>query len=152
MLLLRQTLLLSVAAFLLACPTSVGSQTSTPMNDHPAVRQVVERFADAVEARDLTALDQLLHPEFRVIATRFPDPETTSILPRKVYLSMIESEKIGGDPYDVVVHGITATDQNATVTATFGGAASDMLLTLLLTQNSEGTWEIISDFPVIRKG
>ena len=135
----------------LACTSSgvTSQQSNKDMND-PAVTAVVEQFADAVETRDLAALEPLLHPEFRVMATRYPTPDKTSILPRAGYLDLLSTAKIGGDAYTVDYQTVDVTAQNATVLAKFDSPKHLMTLTLLLTQTDAGNWQIISDFPVIQ--
>ena len=145
------TAALAFPLFLTCTSSAVTSQNAAPsMFDNPDVRAVVNQFAQAVESQDVAALEQLLHDEFRVIATRYPNAETTSILPRAAYIGAVGAKKLGGSPYQVEFKHISVTQQNATVDAVFKGEKSDMLLTLLLTQDAAGTWKIISDFPIIQ--
>ena len=149
-LLTNTTAILAFLLFLACSSGQVTSQKSSDQMNDPAVTVVVESFADAVEARDVATLEKILHPEFRVMATRYPTPDKTSILPRAVYLSLLSSEKIGGDAYTVAYHKVDVTAQNATVLAVFDSDKHTMTLTLLLTQNDAGAWTIISDFPIIQ--
>ena len=135
--------------FLFGCTATNTAQSANLPAMNEQITAVVEAFALAAEQHDVAAFETILHPEFRVIATRYPNPETTSILPRAVYLQLIGGGKIGGEAYDVTVHSVNETKHNATVIATLTGEKTTMDVTLLLTQDAKGAWSIISDFPII---
>jgi len=123
-------LLMSIMSltFLMYSFTNYTSETAMSIQ----VKDKVMEFATAIELRDATQLDHLLHKDFRVVANQYPTKDKLSILPKEVYLSLIKSEKIGGTKYDVKFDYVSVEDHSATVIAKFKGQKSNMYLTLLL--------------------
>ena len=124
--------------------------TKSINNMEDQVKEQVHLFAKAIAKQNVEQLDKLLHEKFRVVANQYPKPEATSILDKSLYLSMIGSKKIGGHAYEVSFQEVHVQDHTATVIATFGGAQSNMYLTLLMVQSAAGDWQIVSDLPVIK--
>lgn len=137
--------LLFCITLLSAC--SGFSQTSEPMED--AVKQAINDFEDATAQRDVTALENLLHSNFRVMANRFRSGEGTTLIPRDAYLGMMKAEKIGGNAYEVSFENVTVYQHTATAEVTFAGSDSNMHLFLFLVQDDNDDWKIISDLPVV---
>ena len=123
------------------------SQTSQPMED--AIRQIINDFEDATAQRDIAALESLLHPEFRVMANRFRGGPGTTLIPRDAYLGMMKAEKIGGTAYEVSFESVTIYEHTAAAEVSFIGSDSNMHLFLLLVQDDDNAWKIISDLPLI---
>ena len=115
-----------------------------------AIKDVVNQFQQAVATRDVQSLETLLHPDFRVMANRFRGGEGMTLLPRETYLGMMKAEKIGGTAYDVQVLNVSVHDHTAAAEVHFSSPAeANMHLYLLLAQDSNDRWQIISDLPVI---
>lgn len=106
-----------------------------------APTDAVDTFVRAGDARDVSALETVLHPDFRVVAQM---PDGVSVLPRATYLSLIQGGKIGGVPrtadYDVVMH----QGDLATVKGTLDSAAAHFDCTWTLAKG-EGGWTVIQD-------
>jgi len=114
------------------------------------VKKIVLEFSEAIAKQDVTALDVLLHQEFRVIANQYPKPEATTILPKTVYSKMMGDKNIGGSAYEVEFQHVHVDGHTATVIASFKGEKANMDLTLLLTQSKTGAWQIVTDLPIIK--
>jgi len=113
------------------------------------IKDKVIEFAQAIEHRDINQLDKLLHKDFRVVANQYPTKEKLSILSKEVYLSLMQSEKIGGAKYEVRFDYVSVEDHSATVIVHFKGEKSNMYLTLLLIE-SVNEWKIIEDMTYIK--
>lgn len=135
-------LIVSILIFSFTYPTP-NSAMSIQVKD-----RVID-FAKAIEKRDITSLKELLHKDFRVVANQYPNAATTSILPKTVYLSLIEGKKIGGEKYEVIFDYVHIEDHSATVITKFEGKKSTMYLTLLLI-NMNDKWQIIEDMAIIK--
>lgn len=121
---------------------------TTVAND--PVKNCVTKFAAAIAQRDTDALDTLLHPEFRVIANRFPTADKTTLLDKRTYLQLLTSGKIGGETYEVEFGTIDFQEHVATVITIFRGPKTTMQTTLLLVLDTNGDWRIISDLALIQ--
>jgi hypothetical protein len=62
---------------------------------HEESTVLLEKFAAATEKRDVSALQSMLHPAFRVVFTVSGTGETT-LLDRDTWLGMLAEGKIGG--------------------------------------------------------
>lgn len=113
------------------------------------IKDKVRLFAKAIENRDVAQLDVLLHNDFRVVANQYPTDDKLAILTKEVYISLIKSEKIGGNKYDVKFDYVSVEDHSATAIVKFEGEKSNMYLTLLLVE-SENEWKIIEDMAVMK--
>lgn len=81
-----------------------------------AATQVIEAFARAADRRDVAALEQVLHPSFRVLFTVDTTKAPTQ-LDRAQFLGMVRDGKIGGADRQVLVSGFAATDRFASASA-----------------------------------
>lgn len=113
-----------------------------------AIKDQVQDFATAIEKRDLSSLEQLLHQDFRVLANQYPTVDKLTILSKESYLGLMKAEKIGGEHYEVSIQQITAKTHSATAVAKFKGKASTMYVTLLFVQQ-ENAWKLIEDMAVM---
>jgi Putative lumazine-binding len=81
-----------------------------------AATQVIEDFARAADRRDVAALEQVLHPSFRVMFT-LDAAKPPTLLDRAQFLGMVRDGKIGGADRQVVVSGFATTDRFASASA-----------------------------------
>ncbi len=138
----------AIALLLMSCYAFTPHTKDSTMNN--VIQEKVQQFATATAQHDVKTLQQLLNPEFRAIVNQYPKPEQTTLLPKKVYLDMIGSKKIGGKMYTVRIDQIVIKEHSATAIATFKGKNSNMHVTLLLVQDLAGVWTIISDMALIQ--
>ncbi len=130
--------------------TASYGQSSNQKPMKKAIEKVVYDFHQATAERDIAQLEVLLHPEFRVMANRFRGGDGTTLIPREAYLGMMKAEKIGGTAYDVKVTSVAVNEHTAAVEVDFmSKEEASMHLFLLLVQNSNNEWQIISDLPLV---
>lgn len=90
----------SLAPLLLfaACTTTMASSASGGDSDPTAeeVKRVAQTFFEAADNHQLSTLDDILHPEFRLVVTR-PDmgPQT---LDKREFMALMMTRIIGGKP------------------------------------------------------
>jgi Putative lumazine-binding len=92
------------------------SAIGAPQARQAAATQVIEAFARAADRRDVAALEQVLHPAFRVMFTLDPGKAPTQ-LDRAQFLGMVREGKIGGADRQVVVSGVATADRFASASA-----------------------------------
>ena len=138
------------SVLLLVLSTTSYGQSSKNKPMEKEIKEVINSFQQAVATRDIQSLETLLHPDFRVMANRFRGGEGITLLPRETYLSMMKAEKIGGTAYDVKVVSVSVNDHTASAEVNFASQPeADMHLFLLLVQDSNDAWQIISDLPIV---
>ena len=138
---------LSILLVVISCSESI-SQNKNEMNE--SILETVQSFSQAIATRDIQSLDQLLHPEFRVVANRFNVSDQALVLSKPVYLQMMEDEKIGGTAYKLEIKASSTFQHTAQVQALFSTSEGpDMHVYLLLILNATDEWQIVSDVPVM---
>ena len=115
------------------------------------IKSVIETFVKAGETRNITMYEDILHPDFRVIANRYPSADKTSIISAESYIGLIKKEIIGGTPYNITFKNIDIIDHSATVNVTLKAEHGGQNVTFLLILDHENKWKIISDFAVQTK-
>ena len=106
--------------------------------------EAVEAFVAAGDRRDLPALEQILHEEFRVVA-RMPDG--ISFMPRALYLGLVRDEKIGGTPRQTTLGAVMPSGDLATVKGSLSSATADFDCTWTLAKTDAG-WQVVQDVVV----
>lgn len=109
------------------------------------IKNVIETFVKAGAERNVALYDDILHPDFRVIANRYPTPEKTSIISAEEYISLITKKVIGGTNYEVFFISLDITQHSATVIAHLKADKGGQMITFLLVQDPENNWKIITD-------
>jgi ketosteroid isomerase-like protein len=82
-----------------------------------ATEQIIQAFAQASDRSDAEALEQILHPDFRVVFTMKAGTSPTT-LSRAQYIQMVRDGKIGGKPRKVELSGFSSSNSFATTKAT----------------------------------
>lgn len=113
------------------------------------IKQTIETFARAGAERDLSALEEVLHSEFRVLANRFGGKEALTIITREQYLNMMEAGKIGGNEVSVRFDDISIHGHSAAAEVAFVSESVEMQLFILLLQDETNSWKIASDMAVV---
>jgi Putative lumazine-binding len=82
---------------------------ATPDTTGGAARPLIEAFADAADRRDVSALEGMLHPDFRVVFNQKAGGPATQ-LSRAQYLQLLRDGKIGGKPRAVTVLAVSGVE------------------------------------------
>lgn len=119
-------------------------------DDEAAVRAQVAAFAAAGDARDVPALEGLLHPDFRVAFTVKGKPGLT-VMSRAQYLGAAKAGKIGGDTRALTVERARIDGDLALVEGRLVGAKATFSATWTLARTAEG-WRLLQDAVVFAPG
>ena len=110
------------------------------------VVDAVEAFVRAGDGRDLEALEQVLHDDFRVVAQM---PSGVSVIDRASYLGLVRGEKIGGEAREQQVHAVMESGDLATVKGSLQSATAAFDCTWSLVK-VDGAWRVVQDLVVFR--
>ena len=111
------------------------------------VRQAVYTFVQSGDAQNVGALDQVLHPEFRVVF-QAKGSNDVSNMAREQFLEMFRQKKFGGDQRSVKIRKIDVQGNLAVVRARFQGRQAVFENTLTLVRGSNG-WQVIQDMAYV---
>jgi len=114
------------------------------------IEEAVTSIEKAAANRDTKQLTELLHKDYRVIANRFKGSENSVIISKETYLQMMKDKKIGGTSYDINFNDIKISGHTAIVDVLYSSeATSDMHKFLVLIQDENNEWKIVSDIPIV---
>lgn len=114
------------------------------------IKTLVLAFEKATAERNIKELNEILHPDYRVMANRFKGSAGTTLIPRAQYLKMLEGKQIGGTHYKTEFLHISVTQHTAMVEVFYKSeVTSDMHKYLFLVQNENDDWQVISDLPIV---
>ncbi|NJS36555.1 MAG: nuclear transport factor 2 family protein [Brachymonas sp.] len=114
----RATGLLVAAGLAAGAASSPLSAQTLPSSDptQGLAAQVIREFIAAGDQRDVNALENLLHPEFRILFATTAGATTTT-MPRAQYLQLLRDGKLGGKPRKLEVGAFVGTGGHAVGTA-----------------------------------
>ena len=134
---------------LLTGSLSCFSQTKNEeMKTEKTIKEVIRKFVSAGETRTISIYDEVLHPEFRVIANRYPSADKTSILTKETYVDLIQKEVIGGTKFKIEFEEVDVTNHSASAKVNLIADKGGQFVTFLLIQNDKNEWKIIADLAV----
>ncbi len=114
------------------------------------IKEVVFSIEKAAAKRDVKELEELLHKDYRVVANRFKGSKTTTILSKEVYIKMMKDMKIGGTSYNIIFSDIKINGHTSLVDLTYvSETTSDMHKYLVLIQDKNNQWKVVSDIPLV---
>ena len=107
-------LALAVPALFAQDKGNTAMQNTEPKTQ--ALQQMIHTFAQASDRREVTTLEAILHPAFRVVFTTQPGAAPT-LLDRAQYLQLMRDGKIGGADRKVTVSALSAGEGFASAAA-----------------------------------
>lgn len=114
------------------------------------IKETVMSIEKAAANRNNKQLKEFLHKDYRVIANRFKGSENTVIISKETYLQMMKDEKIGGTSYNISFNDVKTLGHTAIVDVLYSSeTASDMHKFLVLIQDKNNKWKIVSDIPIV---
>ena len=116
--------------------------------DQQAIEQVINQFVQAGDDRNVPRLETLLHPEHRIILSRFRGSTETAILSRATYLDMIGAGKLGGEKRTVSIQSIDALAHTASARVILE-TDKQRFRTVYLFVKTGDAWQLITDMPVL---
>lgn len=132
--------------FLLMLTAGAASAQKAPVAE---VTTLVHAFIQAGDDQDASALDGLLHAEYRVVMNQLFGGDDAVVLPRAAYLGKIKAKEFGGDTREVTVESVQLNGTHAVVRVLTKGQKLTMRSDLLWVQNAKGEWKLMSDTPTV---
>jgi hypothetical protein len=125
----------------------ITSTIPTNTQEEKVVIEAIQGFIQGADERDQSRLEQVLHPEFRVVANRLMGSNTLRIIDRSLYLQLIKEGKLGGDQRTVEIGYVHIVENNATARVKIKGKALTFQSLYHLVKTETGTWQLIEDLP-----
>lgn len=71
--------------------------------------------------------------------------ESVGIMDKSTYLEKIESKEYGGDKRELTIENVIVNGTSTSTKLSFKGEKTTFVSIILLIQNKEGKWKLISD-------
>lgn len=127
-----------------AAGVMMGGLTASAAGTDPELTAVTQSFCTAGDQQDASAMEKLLHPDFRTLFT-FGQAGEAAQLPRDQYIEMIRAKKFGGDARTVQIKSTERVSDNvAYVKASLVGKKATLHSLLILVRH-QGHWRIYQD-------
>ena len=139
--------------------SSVALLSMLDMNSHrnaesdvqTEVREVIELFVKAGDARNTEHLDVILHDHFRVVANQLMGSAAINIITKAQYLTLIREGKLGGDIRILDIQSLDVIGNNASAKVKITGKTLTFESFYHLIQNNKGHWQLVQDLPYATK-
>lgn len=127
----------------------VRSFAKTGADDKKAVEQAINAFVKAADNYDLSTLNKMLDPNFRIVMNQLFGSKDITIMDRATYLDKIKSKEFGGDSRSISFDLVHVEGQNASAVVTLKGAKMTFISQLHLVKDASGNWKVIEDIPTV---
>lgn len=118
--------------------------------DMKNIENVITEFSKAGDENNVEKLAGFLDNNYRIVMNRLFGSTEVSVMPKSVYLEKIKSKEFGGDPRALKIENIIINGTTASAKVTFTGSKMTFVSLIMLLQNEEGDWKLISDVPTIK--
>jgi Putative lumazine-binding len=134
---------------LLLCGGLMSTSCEGKSKEVPAVQQVIRLFAEAGDKQDVSSLEGLLDPSYRIVMNQLFGSAEVNVMDRSTYLGKIASKEFGGDKRTVKILSTDILGNTAVVKVVFAGEKLTFTSQIQLVKNAKGEWKLISDTPTM---
>lgn len=139
---------LSVIGVLCIAGSAMAQNQNVKMEKQ--VKEVLVQIEKAAAERNIAALQDLLHKDYRIVANRFSGTGGTTIINKDTYLAMMKDGKVGGTVYSVEFKEVFIFQHTAMAELVWHSEKTeDMHKYVLLVQDDADHWKLISDMPIM---
>lgn len=139
----------SIKSIAIVCILFSVMACSAQKNESKNIEKVIIEFSKAGDENDSKKLETYLDDNYRVVMNRLFGSKEISIMSKSVYLEKIRIKEYGGDKRELAIKNIVINGTTASAQVTFKGTKMTFISLILLIQDSEGNWKLISDMPII---
>lgn len=115
------------------------------------IEKVITAFSKAGDRNDSKMLEAYLDDNYRIVMNRLFGAETVSVMDKTTYLEKIKSKEYGGDKRVVTIENVVINGATASAKVTFKGSKMTFVSILVLIQDANGNWKLVSDVPILGK-
>lgn len=138
----------NLIAFMISIFSTLGCYAQT--TDVKDVTEVIKAFSKAGDNNDSKKLATYLDDNYRIVMNRLFGSESVSIMEKSTYLEKIKSKEYGGDKRELNIENVVINGTTASTKVSFKGEKMTFVSIIVLIQNKEGKWKLISDVPIVK--
>lgn len=114
------------------------------------IRQTIEKFIKGGDNRDISLLEQVLHPDYQNIQDGFFEKTGIFVISKEKYIGLVADKVFGGKPRSIVYHSLER--KNNISHAQVSLESSELRFSSHITcVREDGKWQVISNIPVIEQ-
>lgn len=140
----------SIKSIVLICSLVSILSCSAQKSEVNNIKEVITAFSNAGDNNDSKKLATYLDDNYRIVMNRLFASESVSIMDKSTYLGKIESKEYGGDKRELTIENVIVNGTTASTKVSFKGEKTTFVSIILLIQNKEGKWKLISDAPIVK--
>ncbi len=138
--------ILGIVLMVLLSIVSVNAQE--PMsNEKATIGALIGQYVQAGDDRNVDVFESILDSNFRIVVNGFRGQAGITIIDKSTYITLIESERIGGDTRTYTVEYIDVKENIATAKVVIEGTTVLFTSFYQFVKNEEGSWHLIGDMP-----
>jgi len=120
------------------------------MTTEEKIKQAITDFVRGGDNSDVTLLDKVLHPDFRVTNNGFMGKAGIFIIDKQTYLSNIEKGIFGGLPRKMIIEHMDFDGTIATVKLRLESLENHFLSYNSMVLDTDNEWKIINNLAVVK--
>lgn len=114
------------------------------------IETTIIEFSKAGDKNDSKKLEAYLDDNYRIVMNRLFGAESVSVMDKTTYLEKIKSKEYGGDKRELNIENVVINGTTASSKVTFKNSKTTFISIIVLIQNTEGAWKIVSDVPIVK--
>ncbi len=119
------------------------------MSQKENIRQAITNFVKGGDTSDVSLLEQVLHPDFRVTNNGFMGKPGITVIDRQTYLSNINAGIFGGLPRTMLIESIDENGKIAMVKLRLESAENYFVSYNAMVLDTDDTWKLIHNMAVV---
>lgn len=134
----------------LICLLFSGMLSMAQKSEMKNIETTIIKFAKAGDENNAENLATYLDDNYRIVMNRLFGSAEVSIMPKSLYLEKIASKEFGGDKRTLTIENMLVNGTSACAKVTFKSAKMTSVSIIVLIQDANGKWKLISDVPMIK--
>ena len=119
------------------------------MTAEERIKQAITDFVRGGDNRDITLLEKVLHPEFRVTNNGFMGNPGITIIDKETYLSNIKTGIFGGLPRKMIIESVDCHETIAIVKLHLESSENHFLSYNSMVLDTDNEWKLINNLAVV---
>ena len=114
------------------------------------VKQTITAFSEAGDNNNADKLATHLDDNYRIVMNRLFGSESVSVMDKATFLEKIRTKEYGGDKRELTIENIVINGTTASAKVTFKGTKMTFVSILVLIQDQQDNWKLVSDTPIVK--
>lgn len=146
---LKNGIMKKIKLIAIVCLLFSGMVSNAQKSEIKNIEKTISEFSKAGDENDAEKLASYLDDNYRIVMNRMFGSKEVSVMTKSVYLEKIKSKEYGGDKRVLTFDNIVINGTTASAKVTFKGTKMTFVSLIVLIQEPDGNWKLISDNPIV---